>query len=52
MLPNRSTEPDIPRYASDVKCLKADRMEGERERKVELEKKEGGRGTGKTRTQR
>ena len=28
MLPNRSTGPDIPRFASDVKWMKATEMEG------------------------
>ena len=30
MLPNRFTEPDIPRQASDVKWMKGDRKGGEK----------------------
>ena len=29
-------DPEYPRFASDLKCLKEDRMEGEREREIEL----------------
>ena len=37
MLPNRFTELDIPRQASNVKWMKGDRMGGEKERKIESE---------------
>ena len=32
-------DPDIPRNASDVNCVKEDRKEGEREREVELRRR-------------
>ena len=36
MLPNRFTEPDFPRQASDVKWRKTTEREGEMEREIEL----------------
>ena len=36
MLPNHSNDTGMPRIASDRKVMKTDRMEGERERKIEL----------------
>ena len=38
-------DPDIPRNASDVSCVKEDRKEGEREREVELGEEIYGRST-------
>ena len=38
-------DPEYPRLALDLKCLKADIMEGERERKMELGEEIYGRST-------
>ena len=38
MLPNRFTEPDIPRQASDVKWMKGGQNGGRKGRKIESER--------------
>ena len=45
MLPKSPNDPDIPRNASDASCVKEDRMEGEREREIELGEEDYGRDT-------
>ena len=36
MLLKSPNDPDIPRNASDISCVKEERMKGEREREIEL----------------
>ena len=41
-------DPDIPRNASDVSCVKEDRKEGERERERMRREEDAGEGDGDT----